>query len=131
MRYAAPPRLHSNNSVALLLAGVFALGAALFLIGTAMVRRPTPVPEPFEIVEEPVPVLAPWTAELAGTNDDVALEVRLDMVERLAMLDEPWCVALLKRARAEDLDASIRDAADDALLVIAARPRSSTDSSRT
>ena len=111
----------SSNTGALLIAGVFALGAILFAVGTAMVRR-SRTARAAPRAGESILVLPPWTAELAGTNDVVARDLRVDMIERLAMIGEPWCVTLLERARARDPDASVRDAADSALLVIGARP---------
>ncbi len=111
--------MFSNNPGFLILLVVFAIGALFFTLGTAMVRRGRAA----------VPVAAihdgatPWTAELAGTDDVLHVSLRVDMVERLAMLGEPWCVAMLQRARVEDGDATVRDAADAALLVIGARRR--------
>lgn len=117
MRCAAPRRLLSNNTV--VIAGAFVIGALVFTIGTLMVQRERR--GEIETRLEPVLSLPPWTAELAGTSDAVAIDLRVDMVERLAMIGEPWCAALLERARASDPDVVVRDAADNALIVIAAR----------
>jgi hypothetical protein len=92
-------------------------------------RKPVEPQEPQEPVEsavpeepeEPVVVLPPWTAKVAGTDDVLAPELRVDMIERLAMIGEPWCAELLERARDSDPDVVVRDAADNALIVIAAR----------
>ncbi|HEY5340325.1 MAG TPA: hypothetical protein VIK27_04795 [Candidatus Aquilonibacter sp.] len=98
---------------------VFAIGALFFTLGTAMVRRGSAALPAAPINES----AAPWTAELAGTGDLLHVSLRVDMIERLAMLGEPWCAAMLQRARLEDDDATVRDAADAALLVIGARRR--------
>ncbi len=67
-----------------------------------------------------------WTAELAGTNDELPADVRLDTIERLTIVGEPWCVPILERARTEDVDEALREAADAALIVIGARATART-----
>ncbi len=62
-----------------------------------------------------------WARELGGSNGPVDEPTRMDMIERLAIVGQPWCVQALVQARAEDDDAQIREAADAALLVIGAR----------
>jgi hypothetical protein len=117
--------LHSSNSASLLIAAVFALGAILFAVGTSMVRRSPGGARRLERIDSgpvgTVLVQPPWTSELTGANDAVAHDLRVDMIERLAMIGEPWCIAVLERARSQDPDASVRDAAEAALLVIGAR----------
>jgi hypothetical protein len=109
--------LFANSPGFLILLVVFVFGALVFALGTAMVRRPVvPTPSAPEAA-------TPWTADLAGTNDLLHVSLRIDMVERLAMIGEPWCVTMLERAQAEDADQTVRDAADSALLVIGARRR--------
>lgn len=49
------------------------------------------------------------------------LEVRLDQIERLAMVGQPWCAEQLQREFLHDADERVRNAAEDALMVIAAR----------
>jgi hypothetical protein len=107
----------------LVLAVVFAIGALLFLLGTAIVRRERRAVEVADVPADPMLALPPWTADLAGTNEVIARELRVDMIERLAMIGEPWCVELLERARTQDPDTSVRDAAENALIVVAARAR--------
>lgn len=111
----------SNNPGTLILVAVFAIGAVFFTVGTVMVRRSQRIEAANPSMLEPAAESAPWTAELAGTNEVLARELRIDMVERLAMIGEPWCAQLLERARSHDPDRSVRDAADNALLLIAAR----------
>lgn len=108
MRCAAPPVSLSNNALAPVLGVIFAAGALLFALGTIMVRREsqaqTPVPDAV------IPCLS---------RDD--LETRIDQIERLTMVGQPWCVEQLEREFLTDADERVRGAAEDALLVIAAR----------
>jgi hypothetical protein len=118
--------LLSNNPAFLILAIVFTIGAVMFAVGSVLVRRTRygPQPETIQLLEPLIlPELSPrpWTADLAGNDDVPSLDVRVDMVERLAMIGEPWCTQTLERALAQDPDANVRDAADNALIVIAAR----------
>ena len=45
----------------------------------------------------------------------------MDLIERLAIVAQPWCVDLLTLALKEETDTVVRDAAERALLVIGAR----------
>lgn len=100
----------------------------MFAVGSVLVRRTREGPQP-ETIQflEPAASIVPnahaplWTADLAGSHDLPALDLRVDMVERLAMIGEPWCVTTLERACAQDPDAAVRDAAENALIVIGAR----------
>ena len=101
MRCAAPRRLHSNRTGLILLVAIFVLGAILFAIGTLLVRRERVTPE--------------------GAAPILSQEDRLDMIERLVMVGQPWCVEELRAMLNTDPDPLVRDAADAALLVIGAR----------
>jgi len=103
MRCAAPPALLSNSPGLLALVVVFITGGLLFALGTFMVRREARAQTP--VVEQTV----------------VDLDARLDAIERLAMVGQPWCVEQLEREFLSDSDERVRNAAEDALLVIAAR----------
>ena len=54
-------------------------------------------------------------------HEALSWELRIDIIERLALVAQPWCVDLLARALQEEIDPAVRDAAERALLVIAAR----------
>jgi hypothetical protein len=84
----------SNSPLAVILALLFLLGALFYFAGAMIGRR-------------------------AGEREKI--EVRIDMVERLMLVGQPWCVEDLEKMRAEDEDASVRDAADAALIAIHAR----------
>jgi len=90
-----------NNPGAVILLVVFLIGAAMFAVGTWLVRRGRAVHEP---------------AQPAETQ-----EQRLELVERLAMVGQPWCIDELRVIREKDPDPLVRDAADAALMVIASR----------
>ena len=114
MRCAAPRTLPSTSSAFFVLALIFVLGAAVFVAGTLLTRRQKAPPVP-------VPVTITWTRELIPDDDVPAADLRLDMIERLAIVGAPWCVETLKAALNEESDPLIHDAADRALLVIASR----------
>lgn len=112
-RCAAPLTLLSNNPAFGTFAALFLLGAALFVLGTWLARRPRaaqPLPEP----------AITWTREVAGA-EALTWELRMDLIERLAIVAQPWCVDLLTLALKEETDTVVRDAAERALLVIGAR----------
>jgi len=88
--------LLSNNPGLLALVVVFIAGALLFALGTFMVRR-----------------------EKQAQTPTVLL--RLDQIERLALVGQPWCVEQLEREFVTDRDVDVRNAAEDALVVIRAR----------
>ncbi len=86
----------SNNPGLLALVVVFIAGALLFALGTFMVRREKQAPSP-------------------------SVVVRIDQSERLALVGQPWCVEQLEREFLTDRAAEVRNAAEDALVVIRAR----------
>ena len=73
----------------------------MFAVGTLLVRRDRAGREP---------------AQTAETQ-----EQRLELVERLVMVGQPWCVDELRTIREKDPDPLVRDSADAALMVIASR----------
>jgi hypothetical protein len=94
MRCVAPPISLSNSPLAAILATLFIVGAILWIVGAMVVRKAD-----------------------AWSN----VELRVDMVERLMLVGQPWCVDDLVRMRESDEDARVREAADAALTVITAR----------
>ena len=94
--------MHSNRAELIFLLAVFVAGAIIFAIGTLLVRRDRAAQE------EATPVLSDRAD-------------RLEMIERLAMVGQPWCVDELRKVIATDADPIVRTAAEDALLVIGAR----------
>jgi hypothetical protein len=101
MRCAARHRLLQNNPGATILLVVFLVGALFFALGTVLVRRERAVREPAQPPE--------------------TQEQRLELVERLTMVGQPWCVDELRVIREKDPDPLVRDAADAALMVIGSR----------
>ena len=89
------------------------------------VPEETPTAEPVvEIPLEPLAPALPWTHVVAETDEELDPAMRLDIIERLAMVGAPWCIDALNAAVRDERDESLRDAADRALLVIACRPGS-------
>lgn len=92
--------LLSSNPLAAILALLFLVGALFYFAGALIARR---------------------------TSAREAIELRIDMVERLMLVGQPWCVEDLERIRGDDReDAVVRDAADAALIAITARRRGSS-----
>jgi len=115
-------------SLPALFAIVFLTGAILFVVGSIVVRAS-------KIEQEPMPAqkaLAPALEEVAPARDEAmpqwivslgaeqaAVDVagRIELVERLAMVGEQWCVQMLQEALHEERDrrvaAAIRSALKD------------------
>lgn len=86
------------------------------------VPEETPAEEPVvEIPLEPLAPALPWTHAVAETDEELDPAMRLDIIERLAMVGAPWCTDALNAAVRDEPDEALRDAADRALLVIACR----------
>ena len=92
MRCAVPRTLLSSNPLAVIFTVLFLAGAIAYFVGAFIARKA-----------------------------DRQREVRIDMVERLLIVGQPWCIEDLEKIRNEDEDVLVREAADAALLVIAAR----------
>jgi hypothetical protein len=112
--------LLSSNPGAVVLLAVFAVGAIFFATGTLLVRRTRTAESASALVTQTPPANI-WAQTLAGVDEPVDAPIRIDMIERLALLGEPWCAQILERAREQDTDPHVREAADAALLIIGAR----------
>lgn len=93
--------MHSNRLGLIFSVAGFVLGAIIFALGTLLVRRER---------------IARESAAPSMSQED-----RLDMIERLVMVGQPWCVDELRAMLNNDSDPAVRDAADAALLVIGSR----------
>ena len=113
-RCAAPLTLLSSNPALEIFTALFLVGAALFAAGTWLTRRQLP-----QTAAPPATAIT-WTQAVSGT-DSLPWELRLDLIERLAIVGQPWCADMLTLALAEETDAVVLDAAERALLVIQAR----------
>jgi biopolymer transport protein ExbD len=103
----------TSDHLGVFVVALFLVGAIVFVIGTILRREsPAPVAGPEARLAVPEP----------AQEAEPSLEVRVDRVERLAIVGEPWCVEELEAILRNDSDEVVRDAADAALLVIAARP---------
>ena len=82
------------------------------LVPAAQVPQPGPQP--------PTPptrsMAATWMQSVGlHETEPISADERLEMIDRLALLNEPWCVETLEAAAREERDASVRDAALRAL----------------
>lgn len=86
---------------------IFAVGLLLFGIGSAMLRT----------LREERPAQAPltWPRLVDESLANVDAQLRLDMIERLSIIDTQWSRGVLERARAEDPDEAVRSAIELAL----------------
>ena len=99
----------STNPGTVLFAVLIIAGAMLYVIGTMLRRETTARVEDAR------------AAAQAPAESIADVETRIDMVERLAMVGQPWCVDQLAKIRDEDPDDSVREAANAALMVIGSR----------
>ena len=116
MRCAVPRTLFTNNPALAILAVVFLIGAALFTLGSIVASRArgtlqTETSSPFA-----------WTRGITEGNEVLSWEMRLDLIDRLAIVGAPWCADALRAALDEETDARVREPAERALLVIECRP---------
>jgi len=97
----------------LVLALLLVAGAALYGLGTLLVRSANNeiTPEPQTKSEVGTAGAVSWTGAVTGTDDALDSATRIDMIERLALVGEPWCIAAIKAAAETDGDAAVRDAA--------------------
>lgn len=107
--------LLSSNALGNVLLAVFIVGALVFVLGTMLARER----EARAVEAQPAPP--------AQTKAEPVLDVagRLDLIERLVMVGQPWCIEQLDTIRRDDPDESVREAADAALMVIGSRNLSS------
>ena len=114
MHCAAPRTLLPSNPALEIFAALFAIGAALFAAGSWLARH-----QPLPSAQIPAPLH--WTRAVTDSEEELSTAMRLDLIERLAIVGAGWCVDALNAALEEESDPVVREAADRALLVIAAR----------
>jgi hypothetical protein len=117
MLCAVPRTLPSTSTAAFVFGLLLVIGALLWVVGGRMSRsRVAPRALP------PAPALAAsWTRAILDSDEPLDVPARIDAIERLAMVGQPWCVESLNHALNEETDEDVRDAAERALIVIAAR----------
>lgn len=99
------PTLPSTNWI--IFGVIFAVGLLLFGIGSAMLRSLRE--------ERPAPAQPSWPQLIDESLAQAGTQLRLDMVERLSIIDTDWSRSVLERARAEDPDEAVRAAVELAL----------------
>lgn len=90
------------------LAVVFVMGLILFGIGTAL-RHPS------EREAAAASSHITWTRIFDDEAETPDVATRLDMIERMAMLHEPWCLEALRIAAREERHRDLKRAARKAL----------------
>lgn len=99
------PILPSTNWI--VFAVIFAVGLLLFGIGSAMLRSLRE--------EHPAQPQPNWPQLVDESLANAGTQLRLDVVERLSIIDTEWSRGVLERARAEDPDETVRAAVELAL----------------
>ncbi len=99
----------------LVLALLLVAGAALYGLGTLLVRSassetPQAAPQP-----QPSAQTLAWASSVAGTNDALDVATRIDLIERLALVGEPWCIDALRAAQVEESDGRVLAKLSDVL----------------
>lgn len=94
------------SSVWIVIVVAFVIGVLLFSTGTAILRS----------LQEESPAAAPsWPRLVDDSLERADVQLRLDIVERLAIVESDWSRDILERARSEESDARVRSAIDLAL----------------
>lgn len=107
-----PRTLLTNNPALVLFLALFVAGAALFVLGTWFLRasrRGAPTAE------------ASWTYAVTQTPVELSRDERIELIERLAIVGQTWCMAVLREAAERDSDPVVTGAAERAVLMIGAR----------
>jgi len=100
-RCARLPELPST-SFDIAVAVAFAVGLLLFGISTAMLRKPAAAyPKWPQLIDE----------SLVAADR----QLRLDIIERLSIVAQPWCEDVLRQAIEQEDDAAVKSAAASAL----------------
>ena len=106
---ASPSRLSAvTTAIWIVIAVIFAIGLLLLAISSSMMRS---------LREEPPakPAANSWTRLVDDSLAAPDVPLRLDIVERLSIVDSPWSRDILERARAQESDPNVRSAIDLAL----------------
>jgi hypothetical protein len=104
--------LLSNNPALSIFLVLFLIGAVLFVAGSLIAQADR------RRAQSPAHVSSAaltWTHAVAGTKDALGDDTRLDLIDRLAIIGEPWCVDALREAVAQEENPAIRNAAERAL----------------
>ncbi|MEO9169820.1 MAG: hypothetical protein ABI282_06415 [Candidatus Baltobacteraceae bacterium] len=108
-----PRTLHANNSALTILGVVFLAGAALFALGSWFARKtPASVGSPHGSPR------ATWVERVTESSEPLGIDARMDLIERLAIVGQPWCSEALQAALDEERDPAVRDAAQRALSTV-------------
>lgn len=90
----------------IIIAVVFVVGVLLIGISSAMLRS---------LREQPAPPPPTWPQLVDDSLRSADVRLRLDMVERLSIVNSGWSRDVLERAKAEETDPRVRSAIELAL----------------
>ena len=108
-----PGKASSDRQI---VASVDTRAMAILALEEPIVAQPVPTPtlvpatstlRVIDIPEIEPGIDLPWTHDVVGSNVDVGPEEKLDMIERLLVLDSPWSRSVLERARIQEDDPRI------------------------
>ena len=98
-----------STNVDIAIAVAFVVGLLLFGIGTSMMRSLR--------VQNGNGNIASWPRLVDESLADADPRLRLDIVERLSIVGEPWCVDILRQAFKDENDAGVKEAISSVLAV--------------
>jgi len=75
----------------------FAIGAIVFAIGTSLSRAS----------RREAALLPSWTIAVSG-DDPLTPDERIELLERLTIVDQPWCAELIEAAAQQERDPRVR-----------------------
>ncbi len=96
-----------STNVDIAIAVAFVVGLLLYGIGTSMLRSLH--------IQNGNGTTASWPRLVDESLTNADRQLRLDIVERLSIIGEPWCVDILRQAMKDENDADIRSAISNAL----------------
>jgi hypothetical protein len=97
--------LSTNVDIAIVVA--FVVGLLLYGIGTSMMRSMR--------AQTGNGKTSAWTQLVDESLKDADPQLRLDIVDRLSIIGEPWCVDVLRQAFKDENDAGVKAAISSAL----------------
>ncbi len=109
-----PPLTLPSTEYHVALLVLFLGGLVVFAAGTLLVRSAS------------APATPRWIREIVPDGDLPDASMRAEIAERLGIVGESWCIALLEVARREERDPDVLRAVEDALRA----PRRGIDANR-
>jgi hypothetical protein len=96
-----------STSVDIAILVAFVVGLLLYGIGTSMLRS--------QRAQSPNVKAVTWPRLVDESLNDADPQLRLDIVERLGIIGEPWCADILHQAMEQEDDAGVKSAISSTL----------------